>query len=43
MKIPYKIKLVKMLIKDKRYQDIFDITEGDDSSGTKCLTIWWKG
>ena len=43
MKLPYKVKLVKMHIQDKRYQDIFDITEGDDSSGTKCLTIWWKG
>jgi len=40
MKIPYKVKLVKMLLKEDKD---FEISEGDDASGTKCLTIWWRG
>ena len=40
MKIPYKIKLVKLLIKD---DERFDFSEGDDLNGIKCVTIWWKG
>jgi len=40
MKIPYKVKLVKMFIKGDK---MFEINEADSLEGTKCLTIWWKG
>ena len=39
MKVPYKVKLVKMLIKGDKN---FETTEGDSMEGTKCFTIWWK-